>query len=528
MQMLQRGGASPRLAAAGPGPMLSVGSASPSKRESVGLLGGLMGNGRGAAQRAPGAPSQLVTLIVIASLLLNIVIISVLLLRCGGASAVPAADKLGGQQTTVLSTNTVADSNSELAAAHAKEVAMLQESVSKLRSEHAEAIASEKAALARAAEALDERTSLVKQVEQLKAAVAAAGAEGTAVAASTPADCPCMQHSRLGPRDLALQGDRFALASHEFEWKCDDTLTGPGGNQTFCPETARNEQYFQLTFFDRPGAGSKVAVRGKKPVSPKCVQLPPRNYRWPDKYAALPVAPGMDGVHWPNLRVQKLEDLLVFNQGTPKNLYHFNASFYDYEQEGIVAHAAQFIPFAQKVRVMLDIGSGGGSLGLLLKRRYDVQVVSTVFADWPYCEYITERGNLCMYLDAMEAMPFAKFSYDVLHSSWVFHALLESQLRHTYLEQNRILRPGGYMWIKGGWSQSQVDTLEGLLIGELGYTAIFSVKTPVAKPGSTFFDTIPFELEWEAILVKPMRADEKTCRVAQERHALEAPKKKKH
>ena len=225
-------------------------------------------------------------------------------------------------------------------------------------------------------------------------------------------------------------------------------LYKPSGNQTYCPETATSEQYFQLTFFDRPGAGSKVAVRKGRPVSPSCVQLPPRGYVWPAKHALVPVSvtPGTDAVHWPNLRVATLRDLLVFNRGTPKNLYHFNASFYDYEQEQIVAHAARYIPFDQKVRVMLDIGSGGGSLGLLLKRRYDVQVVSTVFADWPYCEYITERGNLCMYVDAMEAMPFAKFSYDVIHSSWVFHALLNQQLTHTFLEQNRILRPGGYMW----------------------------------------------------------------------------------
>ena len=103
------------------------------------------------------------------------------------------------------------------------------------------------------------------------------------------------------------------------------------------------------------------------------------------------------------------------------------------------------LPYLFPFCSMLDVGSGGASLGMLAKRRYDVQVVSTVFADWPYCEYITERGQVCMYVDAMEAMPFAKFSYDVVHSSWVFHALFSHQLRAAYLEQNRILRPGGYM-----------------------------------------------------------------------------------
>ncbi len=74
---------------------------------------------------------------------------------------------------------------------------------------------------------------------------------------------------------------------------------------------------------------------------------------------------------------------------------------------------------------MLDVGTGAASLGLLLKRLYGVQTVSTVFAYWPYCEYITERGGLCMLLDAMIAFPFAKFSYDVAHSSWIFHGTVD-------------------------------------------------------------------------------------------------------
>jgi len=50
---------------------------------------------------------------------------------------------------------------------------------------------------------------------------------------------------------------------------------------------------------------------------------------------------------------------------------------------------------------------------------------------------------------------------------------------------------GGYLWINGGWSQEQVDTLEKLFLEELGYTSVYSHKRPVAKPGNTKFDTIP-------------------------------------
>ena len=61
-------------------------------------------------------------------------------------------------------------------------------------------------------------------------------------------------------------------------------------------------------------------------------------------------------------------------------------------------------------------------------------------------------------------------------------------------------------------------TLEDLFLRQLGYTAIFSDKRPVARPGATKFDTVPFELEWQVIMVKPIRAHEKTCRTAQAAH----------
>jgi SAM-dependent methyltransferase len=353
-----------------------------------------------------------------------------------------------------------------------------------------------------------------EQVESLETKLAAASASGPG------GNCPpCiggLDHSRLKKTDLTLS--KFDFASHEKTLSCAASKpVAQNESLTWCPETATNEQYYQLQFFDRPGAGSRAAVRKPKPAFPKCVQLPPEGYKFPPKVQSMPLAPGDTAVHWPNLRVQKLEDLLVFNMGTPKNLYHFNASFYDYEQEAILDASAAVIPWGHKVRLMLDVGSGGASLGMLAKRRYDVQVVSTVFADWPYCEYITERGQICMYVDAMEAMPFAKFSYDVIHSSWVFHALFTHQLRTAYLEQHRLLRPGGYLWIYGGWSFAQVDTIMHLLVDQLGYTLLYEKRLVVdTTKVKHAFDTIPFELEWTAILLKPIRADDTCVRVLTE------------
>lgn len=42
----------------------------------------------------------------------------------------------------------------------------------------------------------------------------------------------------------------------------------------------------------------------------------------------------------------------------------------------------------------------------------------------------------------------AKFSFDVLHVSWVYHGQTPDELRVMFHELNRILRPGGYLWLR--------------------------------------------------------------------------------
>ena len=276
----------------------------------------------------------------------------------------------------------------------------------------------------------------------------------------------------------------------------------------WCEESAISEQYYQLTFFDRPGAGKRVTPREGRPKHTDCIQLPPVGYRWPNKSAPLPCPATSPAscIHLPNLRVSHVENLTVFNPATPKNLYHFLPAYVDREQELLLRLAAQYIPFGAKVRLVLDIGAGGGSLGLLLHRKYGVQTLSTAFADWPYCEYIGERGGLCAYLDAMEPMPFAKFTFDVVHTAWVLHATTVEQLRVSMLEQHRVLRPGGWLWLMGGWSKEQVGAMEALLVGVLGYVVVWQSKEPHDASDGWTFDSTPFELEWHAVLQRPIKA----------------------
>ena len=278
--------------------------------------------------------------------------------------------------------------------------------------------------------------------------------------------------------DLSVNSS-FSTSQHEHVWqycniggKDDPIIATP---IPFCAQTPNVEQRYQMSWF-----GTHVVPGLKRPF-PKyldCVHLPPAGYTWPDKYPQLPASEA--AVHWPNFRVASHKELVVFNEATPKNLYHFDAPKYDSDALGELSWAARYIPFGPKIRNMLDVGAGGGSLGLLMHRKYDIQVLSTVFADWPYCEYITERGGLCMLVDVMEPMPFAKFTFDVIHVSWVFHGQQPEELIVMFNELNRIIRPGGYLWMRGGWSKRQVVTMQQLLGDKFGYSVL--VQEEKKKP----------------------------------------------
>jgi hypothetical protein len=147
-------------------------------------------------------------------------------------------------------------------------------------------------------------------------------------------------------------------------------------------------------------------------------------------------------VHFPNLYTPSFDALLIYNGAQSKNHYHLNSEVYDAIQRDIIAFGAKYIPLQSKVRLVLDLGSGGGSFGLVMNAMYSTQSLSgwlaVAFSDWPYCEYITERGGLCMNLAAKRPLPFAKHSFDLIHSAWLYHSFSLEPLRSLMLDVNRM------------------------------------------------------------------------------------------
>ena len=171
------------------------------------------------------------------------------------------------------------------------------------------------------------------------------------------------------------------------------------------------------------------------------------------------------------------------------------------------------------MRLALDLGAGGGSLGLLLARANNVTTVATAFAGWPYCEYLSERGQLCLLLDSMEPMPFAKGSFDLVHSSWLYHGQRPAELADFMYEADRVLRPGGYLYLRGGWSNAQIAKQRSIL-SSLGYALLHeqvATKPREVTARVEFGTGLPYEADWTTIYVKPIRAEQEEEGACKER-----------
>lgn len=320
------------------------------------------------------------------------------------------------------------------------------------------------------------------------------------------------QYDRLKNTDLSKYIEQVDHVQEEnLEWNiCNRRLppqiTKSNSNQSdvepfygdikLCEFTATVEHKYQLSLF-----ADLNRTYAKKFTD--CVLLPPIDYRWPKKYVKFPAEAENTSIFWSNLGLNSYQNVSIFNPNYPKNVYHFHSPSYDIEQEAYLNMAAKYIPFGAKIRNMLDIGAGGGSLSIALSRRYDVNVINTIRPEFPYCEYISERGGLCIILNSLKPLPFAKFTFDVIHHSWVYHSSTPSEWRTVLLEQNRVLRPGGYLWITDGISQNQYSTIRYLLIEQLGYRVLLDETLPFRNPHNVSFGKNPYQLDFRAIYMKP-------------------------
>jgi hypothetical protein len=88
------------------------------------------------------------------------------------------------------------------------------------------------------------------------------------------------------------------------------------------------------------------------------------------------------------------------------------------------------------------------------------------------------------------------------------HGQTVDELRVMMHEINRVIRPGGYLWLRGGWSYEQLDFLNEFL-PMLGYGALHYSQTAKPKEVSAkvFFgpqQTLAYQVDSTSIWLKPI------------------------
>ena len=101
---------------------------------------------------------------------------------------------------------------------------------------------------------------------------------------------------------------------------------------------------------------------------------------------------------------------------------------------------------------VLDIGSGTGTLAILIKRRYSNTSVIGLDADRDIIEIANKKSyskNISLkFVEGMSFdMPFGSNQFDLCVSSLFFHHLTTTDKEHSFREAYRVLKPGGEIHI---------------------------------------------------------------------------------
>ncbi|XP_057780388.1 probable methyltransferase At1g29790 [Salvia miltiorrhiza] len=101
-----------------------------------------------------------------------------------------------------------------------------------------------------------------------------------------------------------------------------------------------------------------------------------------------------------------------------------------------------------EIRIGLDFSVGTGTFAARMKERNVTVVTATVNLGAPFSETIALRGLVPLYVTVNQRLPFFDNTLDLIHSTrfldgWIDLVLLE----FVVYDWDRVLRPGGLMWI---------------------------------------------------------------------------------
>lgn len=258
-------------------------------------------------------------------------------------------------------------------------------------------------------------------------------------------------------------------------------------------------------------AAQQLMVHGCDPLPRRrCFSAAPSNYTRP-----LPVPsslwslPGDGNIRWNHYKCKGFACLVSKNatKGFFKCADCFDLAGHESRRwtgDGENNNTAEFsvdkvlgIKASGEIRIGLDFSPGTGTFAALLRARNVTIVTATLNLGAPFNEMIALRGLVPLHVSVNQRLPFFDNTLDIVHSTLFLDGWIQMELlEFVVFDWDRILRPGGLLWIdKFFCSDGDVEEYLGLF-RKLEYKRhLWIVKPKLDKEGGEVF--------FSAVLEKP-------------------------
>ena len=127
------------------------------------------------------------------------------------------------------------------------------------------------------------------------------------------------------------------------------------------------------------------------------------------------------------------------------------------------------------IRLGIDIGGGTGSFAAIMKKFYNVTMLTTTMnVNAPYNEAVALRGLVPLHVPLQQRLPVFKGTMDLVRCTravnrWIPLTVME----FMFYDVDRVLRGGGYLWVDRFFSKGfDLEKVYAPLIGKLGYKKV--------------------------------------------------------
>lgn len=153
-----------------------------------------------------------------------------------------------------------------------------------------------------------------------------------------------------------------------------------------------------------------------------------------------------------------------------------------------------------QIRIGLDFSVSVGTFAARMLEHNITIVTSTLNLGAPFNEFIALRGLIPLYVSLNQRLPFFDNTLDLIHTNLLLDGWIDLQfLDFIVFDWDRVLRPGGLLWIDKFFCQKQdLDDYLYMFL-QLRYKKLKWVVAPKYDP------SVKDQVFFSAVLEKPAR-----------------------